>query len=88
MSRTLTVQIDDDLYRRLSRAAGSEEGSIISFVDSAIRERLRAQAASEARGEARPWGKRRHTLERLFELFEGHDAAEEVRRLKEQDEGF
>ena len=28
------------------------------------------------------------TLNRLFELFEGHDAADEVRRLKEQDEGF
>lgn len=28
------------------------------------------------------------TLYRLFELFEGHDAAEEIRRLKEQDEGF
>ena len=28
------------------------------------------------------------TLERLFELFSGHDAAAEIRRLKEQDEGF
>ena len=27
-------------------------------------------------------------LYRLFELFEGHDAAEEIRRLKQQDEGF
>lgn len=27
------------------------------------------------------------TLERLFELFRGHDAATEIRRLKEQDEG-
>ena len=27
-------------------------------------------------------------LERLFELFQGHDPADEVRRLKEQDEGF
>ena len=27
-------------------------------------------------------------LERLFELFEDHDAADEIRRLKEQDEGF
>ena len=27
-------------------------------------------------------------LERLFDLFEGHDPADEVRRLKEQDEGF
>ena len=28
------------------------------------------------------------TLERLFDLFQGHDAEEEIRRLKEQDEGF
>ena len=28
------------------------------------------------------------TLSRLFELFEGHDAAHEVRGLKEQDEDF
>ena len=27
-------------------------------------------------------------LHRLFELFEGHDAEDEIRRLKEQDEGF
>ena len=27
-------------------------------------------------------------LRRLFDLFEGHDAEEEVRRLKEEDEGF
>jgi hypothetical protein len=27
-------------------------------------------------------------LERLFELFDGHDAEEEIRRLKLQDEGF
>ncbi len=28
------------------------------------------------------------TLGRLFELFEGHDAAGEIRRLKAEDEGF
>ena len=28
------------------------------------------------------------TLERLFRLFEGHDAENEIRRIKEQDEGF
>ena len=27
-------------------------------------------------------------LQRLFHLFEGHDAELEIRRLKEQDEGF
>ncbi len=31
---------------------------------------------------------RRRVLGRLFELFEGHDAEEEIRRLKIQDEGF
>ncbi len=31
---------------------------------------------------------RRRALERLFELFEGHDAEEEIRRLKSEDEGF
>ena len=31
---------------------------------------------------------RRKILEHLFELFEGHDAKEEIRRLKAQDEGF
>ena len=28
------------------------------------------------------------TLTRLFELFADHDAEDEIRRLKEQDEGF
>ena len=28
------------------------------------------------------------TLERLFDLFQDHDPADEVRRLKEEDEGF
>jgi len=27
-------------------------------------------------------------LNRLFDLFEGHDVTDEIRRLKEQDEGF
>ena len=31
---------------------------------------------------------RRKVLERLFDLFEGNDPEEEVRRLKAQDEGF
>ena len=31
---------------------------------------------------------RARLLERLIELFEGHDPEEEIRRLKEEDEGF
>jgi hypothetical protein len=32
--------------------------------------------------------RRKQTLKRLFELFEGNDAEDEVRRLKREDEGF
>lgn len=32
--------------------------------------------------------KRLQILDRLFHLFDGHDAEDEIRRLKEQDEGF
>jgi len=31
---------------------------------------------------------RARILERLFEMFEGNDAAGEVRRLKREDQGF
>jgi hypothetical protein len=31
---------------------------------------------------------RRRALRELFELFEGNDAEEEVRRLKKEDQGF
>ena len=31
---------------------------------------------------------RLQTLERLFDLFQDHDPADEVRHLKEEDEGF
>ena len=43
----------------------------------------------EARTEARERRSQRvQALHRLFRLFEGHDAKDEIRRLKEQDEGF
>ena len=32
--------------------------------------------------------RRTEILNHLFDLFEGHDAADEVRRLKDDDEGF
>lgn len=32
--------------------------------------------------------KRVEALHQLFDLFEGHDADEEIRRLKSEDEGF
>lgn len=90
MPRTLTLQLDDEFYRRLTAAAHSEHRSVVSFIESAIRMRVREQASGEISdgGQPKRQSARGRTLERLFELFEGHDAEEEIRRLKEQDEGF
>lgn len=96
MSRTLTLQVDDDLYQLLTTAARSQDRSIGSFIDSALRARIRelpfvgthVRPESGVGAPPRYQNERRRTLERLFELFEGHDAEAEIRRLKEQDEGF
>jgi hypothetical protein len=95
MARAVTLQLDDDLYSLLTRAARAEGYSPLAFIDTAIRERLRERApelvaAPASRGAATkpPRNARRRTLDRLFELFEGNDAQTEVRRLKEQDEWF
>jgi hypothetical protein len=57
-------------------------------VPDAIRRSLIAQRDSLAGvpGEIRQ--QRVDTLQRLFDLFEGNDAAAEVRRLKAEDQGF
>ena len=46
------------------------------------------QSARDPKCPMRSANERVRTLERLFELFSGHDAAAEIRRLKEQDGGF
>ena len=49
---------------------------------------LIAQRDSVAGVPGRIRQQRVRTLKRLFEIFEGNDAAEEVRRLKREDQGF
>ena len=57
-------------------------------VSEAIRRSLIAQRDAVAGVTKRNRQERVKTLKRLFELFEGNDAAEEVRRLKTEDQGF
>ena len=54
----------------------------------AIRRSLIAQRDTVAGVPKRIRQQRVRSLKRLFEIFEGNDAAEEVRRLKMEDQGF
>lgn len=50
---------------------------------------LRPSSRNAVVGVSQKWRKTRvRILQRLFLLFEGHNAADEIRRLKTQDEGF
>ena len=82
---TRTTIILDDPARTAARQLAVRYGCSVS---EAIRRALLRQRDAEL---GMPPVKRRErvqTLERLFELFAGHDAEDEVRRLKEQDEEF
>lgn len=84
MSHRTTVLMDAET-REAARDLAHEYGCSTS---EAIRRSVLSQheallGVSEAR-----YRERTAVLERLFELFEGHDAEAEVRRLKEEDEGF
>lgn len=57
-------------------------------ISDAIRRSLIAQRDSVAGVPKGTRQQRVRTLKRLFELFEGNDAVEEVRRLKMEDQGF
>jgi hypothetical protein len=57
-------------------------------VSEAIRRSLIAQKESVTGVTRRIRQQRARNLKRLFEIFEGNDAAEEVRRLKAEDRGF
>jgi hypothetical protein len=58
-------------------------------VSEAIRRAVVAQRDVGLRGLPKASrGKRKHTLRRLFRLFAGNDAADEVSRLKAEDSWF
>ena len=84
MSTRTTIYLDDEARSAARELAHRFDCSTAEAIRRAIvRYRDLVQGVPvEARQQ------RVQTLHRLFDLFEGHDAADEVRRLKEQDEGF
>lgn len=80
-----TTLILDDVSRAAARELARHERCTVS---EAIRRAVVRQRAQIAGVPAEQRARRKRALLRAFELFEGHDAAAEVRALKRQDEGF
>lgn len=84
MARRTTLILDDDT-RHAARQLAMRYGCSTS---EAIRRAILSHRDSVFGVPAESRRERKKVLERLFELFDGHDAEEEIRRLKSQDEGF
>ena len=84
MASRTTILLDDEskhAARRLALRYGCSTSE-------AIRRAILRHSDTVFGVPAKSRQERMKALERLFELFEGHDAEEEIRQLKEQDEGF
>lgn len=79
-----TILLDDDT-RHAARELALRYGCSVS---EAIRRAVIRQRDASLGVPASTRKERRKVLERLFELFDGNDPAEEVGRLKEQDQAF
>ena len=84
MSDRTTIVLDSESRRAAEELAEADQTSMSEAIRRAVLEerdrRLGPGSAAQRR--------RREALERLFELFAGHDAAEEIAELKRQDEYF
>jgi hypothetical protein len=85
MAGTRTTLILDEESRTAAHQLADHYGCSVS---DAIRRSLIAQRDSEAGVPKRTRQQRARILKHLFEIFEGNDAAEEVHRLKIEDQGF
>lgn len=83
-SRRTTLILDDEA-RAAARELAHRYGCSVS---EAIRRSVIAQRDLEGGVSKSLRRERVRVLKRLFELFEGNDPTEEVRRLKLQDESF
>ena len=84
MSTRTTLLLDDEVRtaaRELAHRYGCSTSEAIRRA--VLRHRDAVLGIPRSRREERA-----RILDRLFDLFEDHDAADEIRRLKEQDEGF
>ena len=84
MSTRTTLILDDDA-KRAARELASRYGCSIS---EAIRRAIVRHRDAVLGVPVESRRERKVVLARLVELFDGNDAAEEVARLKSQDEGF
>jgi hypothetical protein len=80
-----TTLILDEKTRKAARELAARYGCSVS---EAIRRAVIEQREGSIGLGAYERRERRKLLERLFVLFEGHDAEEEIRRLKSEDEWF
>jgi hypothetical protein len=85
MQTKRTTIILDEESGAAARQLASHYGCTVS---EAIRRSLIAQKESVTGVARRVRQQRGRALRRLFAIFEGNDAAEEVRRLKAEDRGF
>ena len=83
-AKRTTLLLDDESRKAARQLADYYDCS----VSEAIRRSLIAQRDSVAGVTKRIRQERVKALKHLFEIFEGNDAAEEVRRLKSEDQGF
>ena len=84
MVQRTTVVLDEEA-RKAARQLARRYGCSVS---AAIRRSLLGQRDAALGLTARRRRLRTGVLERLFELFDGHDPASEIRRLKSEDGGF
>jgi hypothetical protein len=85
MNGKRTTLILDEESRAAARQLAKHYGCAVS---DAIRRSVIAQRDAVAGVTKRTRQQRLRTLKRLFEIFDGNDAADEVRRLKMEDQGF
>ena len=84
MAHRTTLILDDDTRQAARQLAQRYECSASEAIRRAvIRHRDTVLGVPRSRRQ-----ERRRILEHLFELFDGHDAEEEIRRLRGQDAGF
>lgn len=82
MSQRTSILLDDE-----SRAAARELAAAYGCsVSEAIRRAIVRQRDQTVRVGPERIAERRRALQRLFELFEGHDAEAEIARLKAEDQ--
>ncbi len=84
MAKRTTLVLDEESRRAAAELATHLQCSVSEAIRRAIvKYRASIMGLSDDRRK-----QRKESLEELFRLFEGHDAAGEVDRLKLEDEGF